>query len=223
MGRYASESGDGDFHEVPPGTYTAICIGLIDIGTRDKEWQGQVKKRNELVVQWELPEERMDVDGVEKPMVITKFYTNSLSENANLRADLRSWRGRDFTPEELAKFDLQNILGKGCLLSIVHKPKKNSPGKMRASVEAVMGLAKGTKLDAPVNKLRAFWLDEEPFNATTFGELSDGIKKLIVESDEYKAMQAGPRVKHGSRPAFPTSRRKPIASATRSSTIGKAR
>jgi len=36
-----------------------------------------------------------------EPMSISKNYTASLSDMATLREDLKNWRGRDFTPEEL--------------------------------------------------------------------------------------------------------------------------
>jgi hypothetical protein len=51
-------------------------------------------------------------------MIIAKQFTLSLNEKANLRADLASWRGRDFTPEEIRGFDLKNILGHWAMISV---------------------------------------------------------------------------------------------------------
>ena len=91
-----------------------------------------------------------------------------------------SWRGREFTADELKKFDLQNILGAPCILSVVH----NEKGK--AKVESVIKLTKGTEVPEAVNKPYSFWLDE--FERGKFDELSDGIKAIIEKSPEYQSM-----------------------------------
>ena len=69
-------------------------------------------------------------------------YTLSLHENAALRRDLQSWRGRAFTETELAGFDLKTVLGVPCMITLVHSPD----GKY-ANIQAVAGLPKG--MEAP--------------------------------------------------------------------------
>jgi hypothetical protein len=177
MGRYAQETGGGDFQQAPVGTHVARCIRLIDLGTQEGEYQGKKTMRNQVLVMWELCNEMMEIEGQQKPFIVSKFYTNSLSEKANLRHDLIQWRGRDFTPEELGKFDLQSILGAPCMISIV----ANDKGKHK--VGGVMKMPKGTPAPEAMNPLFAFWLDE--FNQASFDGLSDGIKKIIQRSPEY--------------------------------------
>lgn len=180
MGRFATDSGGGDFTPAPVGTHRATCIRLIDLGTQVGEWQGKPLKRNQVVVMWELPDETIDTADGPRPFIVSKFYTNSLSEKATLRHDLVQWRGREFTPEELAKFDLQSILGKPCMLSVVH----NDKGK--AKVGAIMKLPKGMEAPAPHNEPWAFWLDE--FSDSKFEQLSDWFKESIKKSPEYQAL-----------------------------------
>lgn len=177
MGRYAQETGGGDFQQAPIGTHVARCIRLIDLGTQAGEWQGKPNSRNQVLVMWELPNETLEIEGVAKPFIVSKFYTNSLGEKANLRHDLVQWRGRDFSPEELGKFDLQSILGAPCMISIV----ANDKGKHK--VGGVMKMPKGQQAPEAKNPLLAFWLDE--FNQATFDGLSDGLKKIIQKSPEY--------------------------------------
>jgi hypothetical protein len=179
MGRYAQETGGGDFKQAPQGTHFARCIKLVDIGTQHGEYQGEPTVRNQVIVQWELPNETMEIDGQSKPLIVSKFYTNSLSEKANLRKDLESWRARAFTTEELMKFDLQKILGAPAMLTIVH----NEKGK--AQVKGVAALPKGTTIPEAFNKPDSFWIDE--FDDNKFTALPEGFRKLIVQSDEYKA------------------------------------
>ncbi|WP_396954015.1 phage replication initiation protein, NGO0469 family [Neisseria gonorrhoeae] len=59
-----------------------------------------------------------------------------MHSKSQLATDLKSWRGRDFTPEERDNFDLRNILGKPCLLSIAHQ--ESSDGKTTyANISAI--------------------------------------------------------------------------------------
>lgn len=189
MGRYAQDTGGGEFQQAPAGTHIARAIKIIDLGTQHGEYQGQPTVRNQVVISWELPNELMTIDGEEKPMIVSKFYTNSLSEKANLRRDLESWRSRPFTTEELMRFDLMKILGAPAMVTVIH----NEKGKAR--VMGVAALPKGTKAPEPYNAPEAFWLDE--WDAAKFEALSEGFKRIIAESDEYKAMFTPPGERAG--------------------------
>lgn len=180
MSRYSKDSGGGDFAQVPSGSHVARCIRLTDLGTQHGEYQGEPTVRNQVLVTWELPAETVEFQGETKPMLISKFYTNSLSEKANLRKDLESWRSRQFTGEELLKFDLMKVLGAPCMLSVTHNDKA------KASVVGVSALPKGMDCPPQVHKSEAFWLDE--FDQTKFEAISEGIKKIIMQSDEYQKM-----------------------------------
>jgi hypothetical protein len=83
------------------------------------------------------------IRGAGKPFTVSKFYTASLGEKANLRADLKNWRGRDFTDEELAGFEAKNILGKPCMLSVV---ETESEGKTYSNI------ANNTKDEVDIGK-----------------------------------------------------------------------
>lgn len=179
MGRYAKDSGGGDFEQAPTGTHIARCYQIIDIGTHHGDYQGKPVVRNQVIVRWELPNEVMETGD---PFIASRFYTNSLGEKANLRADLEAWRGRSFSEEELNGFDLMNILGKPCQLSIIDKN-----GKSRVS--GVMAMPKGMQCPPQINPSVAFWIDE--WDQAVFDSLPDGFKKLIMESDEYKARGSG--------------------------------
>ncbi len=179
MGRFASDSGGGDFKQAPEGNHVARCIGIVDIGTHHGEYQGAPTVRNQIIVRWELPFETEEFDGQQKPLIVSKFYTNSLSEKANLRKDLESWRAKAFTVPELMSFDLMNILGAPCTVSVVHNEKK------KAKVVGVAAVPKGTTCPPQFNPSSSFWIDE--WNDEAYRALPEGFQKLIAESDEYKA------------------------------------
>jgi hypothetical protein len=195
MGRYASDTGGGDFKQPPAGNHVARCIKLTDIGTHHGEYQGAPTIRTQFICQWELPNETIEIEGEHKPLVVSRFYTLSLSEKANLRKDLESWRARPFTPEELAKFDVEAILGKPCMLSIV----MNDKGK--AKVVSVAGLPKGFECPPAYNEPSSFWID--PWSDTAFAALPEGIQKMIKDSDEYKAAFTPPSGKRDAPPGAP--------------------
>jgi hypothetical protein len=186
MGRYASDNG-GNFTPAPAGTHRAVCVELIDLGTQHSEYNGKPNVRQQVIIRWELSDEMMD-DG--KPYLVSEFYTNSLSEKSNLRPLLESWRGKEFTKEELAKFDLQNILGAPCLLSVIHKDGK-------ARVSNASALPKTMERPKAINKTRAFWIDE--WDQTVFESIPEGFRKIIMKSDEYGWREkAGSKVDSGS-------------------------
>ena len=103
---------------VEEGTHLGVCSMLIDLGMQYSEVYK--KSQRKVLIGWELPDETIEIDGEMKPRVLSKRYTANLSEKSNLRKDLASWRGRDFTQEELKAFDLKNIVGASCLLTIIH-------------------------------------------------------------------------------------------------------
>lgn len=183
MGRYASDSGGGSFTPAPVGTHVARCYRIIDLGTQHGEYKGQPTRRNQVLVSWELPDETIEIEGKTVPITTSRFYTNSLGEKANLRKDLESWRGRSFTDDELRKFDLESILGKPCLLTVVG----GENGKTK--VTNVSGLPKNTSCPEQVNPTFSFWLDE--FEEDKFEGLSDGLKGIIQKSEEYPQIANG--------------------------------
>jgi hypothetical protein len=190
MGRFAREPTGGEIEQAPAGTHLGICFRVIDLGTQHSEWEGEAKISNQVLISWELPGETME-DG--RPFAASRFYTNSLHEKAALRKDLASWRGRDFTEVELAGFDLGTIVGKPCLLSIVH----NKKGK--AKVAAVLAVPKGTTAPTLVNDTLAFFLDD--WDEDAWEKLPKGIKAIIQKSDEYHAMKNGDAPDDDAQPA----------------------
>lgn len=175
------DNGGGDFEQPPIGTHVARCVKMIDIGTQKGEYQGKATFKRQVIIGWELPNELItEGEFAGNPFTVSKFYTASLSEKANLRSDLKNWRGRDFTEEELAGFDAKNILGKPCMLSLT----ANDKGKVR--VTGVMALPKGTQVPEQVNEILYFSLEPEEFKQEVFDKLSDGYKKMIQVSPEYQ-------------------------------------
>lgn len=149
MALIISDTGGGDYTPVPEGTYFGVCDMVVDLGHQRTTYMGAESVKKQVYIRWQVPAERIewtDGEGVkhEGPMVIGKTYTASLSEKANLRKDLQSWRGRVFSDEELKGFDISNLLAKAATITVTHK---DSNGKIYANVAGVGGIPRG--MDAP--------------------------------------------------------------------------
>jgi len=176
MGLTATTSGTS-YKSVPPGTYSARCFKVIDLGTQKRDYNGKVSYAHQVMIVWELPTELIEEgEYAGQPYAVAKFYTLSLHEKANLRKDLEAWRGRAFSEEELKGFDLHNIIGKPCMVSVIH----SDTGKTK--VNGVMALVRGMTLHEAINPSVVFDIDK--WDDATFDSFSDGIKEIIKRSEE---------------------------------------
>lgn len=131
-----AKKSSGDFVLCPAGAHLAVCVDVVDLGNVKTQWQGKEKTQHKARVVWQI-NERMD-DG--KPFTAQRRYTLSLDDRAALRKDLESWRGRAFSEDELNGFDVESVIGKGCMLNVVHETRD---GKTYDNVATVMRLPKG--------------------------------------------------------------------------------
>lgn len=182
MAIIAKQENESTFTPIPEGVHTAQCFAIVDLGVH---YSDKFDKRSRKVqIMWELPDEKYEHEGQELPRVISKEYTLSLGEKANLRKDLQAWRGKTFTEEELQGFDLKNVLGKGCQLQIIHTEKN---GKTYSNIASIMGLPKGMKMGEPVND--AIYYDlEEPNALQDMDILPAWVQDKIKASETYAAM-----------------------------------
>lgn len=179
----ATNKGGSNYEPVAAGTYPARCYSMIHIGTIEENILGQTKKLEKIRITWELPTELkvFKEDDGKKPYSISKEFTLSMNEKATLRKFLESWRGKSFTKEEIP-FDVTKLIGKPCLLSIIHKTAKN--GNTYAEISSVSTLPKGMTCPAQINP--SFEFTYNPFSLEKFDSLPDFLKDKIKQSDEYK-------------------------------------
>jgi hypothetical protein len=170
-----------DFELTPAGSHVAICYRVIDLGTQLVEYKGESKKQHKIIIGWELPNEPMATgENAGKPFSIHKRYTFSSSDKSNLKKDLESWRGLPFSKEDYGRFDIFNLIGKPCMLGIVHA---ESNGKTYANITSIMRLPKGMTAPAMVNTPIQLNLSE--FNQDVYDALSEGLRATIAKSPEY--------------------------------------
>jgi hypothetical protein len=211
MSLIVSAKGAGKDFAIHPAMVTAArCTRIIDLGTVDGEYKGKAKKIHKIMFAFESAELMPDTEGeyAGKPFLVIQRYTASLSEKGLLRPALESWRGRKFTPAELDAFDLKNVLGKACMLNVVHTDPDDK-GKVYANLSAIMPLPKGMTAPEAVGDLVFFSCSD--FDQAAFDKLSDGLKEQIKKSDEYKALfpNGAPPAPAQKQPAAPVQKSQP--------------
>ena len=169
---------------VPSGTHIARCYSMIHIGTVEWEYNGETKYTNKVRLTFELPHEMRDFSGEDKPMVISKEYTLSLHEKSNLRRDLEGWRGKSFTNQELNSFDITDVLGSSCNISIIHKTSKS--GNEFAQIGSISGMSKGTQCPEQFNESFVFNY-EDNFDSEWIEQQPEWVQDQIKNTDEYKS------------------------------------
>lgn len=174
---------------VPAGTHVARCYQMIEIGTVSEAFPGQdAKQVRKVRIGWELPEETkvFNPEKGEQPFVISKEFSLSMHEKANLRKSLESWRGKGFSEDEAKAFDITNLIGKPCLLNIIHKPSKDG-SRVYSDIAGIMPLPKNMKCSPQVNPTVSLSYDD--FDMGVYNSLPDFIKDKMKGSLEFQAMQ----------------------------------
>ena len=171
------------------GSYRAVCYSIVVLGTTYN--QAFDKAITQICFTWELPDERITINGEDLPKAISATYTLSLNEKAKLRQMLASWRGRDFTEEELEGFSLSNVLGVPCMLATVIKT--SSTGKEFAQVASVVRLPKSMVVpDGTENPQVLFNIMDPEFPLEDMEKLPEWQQNRIKESKEYKERTTSP-------------------------------
>lgn len=199
MAIYVSASSGGNYPERKPleaGAYAAVCDMVVDLGVQASPG-GQYAPKRTLMLRFQIPSERVEItkDGETKslPAVISRTVGLSLNEKATLRQLLQSWRGRAFTPEELKKFDLVNVLGKPAFINVTHSVKGD---KTYANLTSIMPLPKGMPAPALEGEALTYSIDEP--DPVAFDKLpqwvQDKIANRVVEAPVLpKAAAAAPK------------------------------
>lgn len=167
-----------EFETVPEGVYVGRCYKVIDLGTQAVTYAGVESYKRLVRVTWELLGGDLMIDG--RPFSISKTYTQSLNEKANLAKDLVAWRGKPFSEEEKKDFYLKNVLGTYCQIQVLHKQRSDGDG-FYPIVNAIM---KYTGQPIPAVNDDIFW-DFDFHDNATFGKLNQYDQDKLSTAQEW--------------------------------------
>lgn len=168
----------------PKGTHLATVIGIIQIGTVETEYMGEKKWVEKVRITFELPEElHAFKEGDEKrPLVVSQEYTHSMGSKSNLRPIVEGILDVALRDEEAYAFDLEELIGKSCLITLTHEESKK--GNIYVVVKSTAPLMKSMTAPAQINPSRI--LTYENWDQGYFDSLPDFIKDKMKGSKQYK-------------------------------------
>lgn len=166
----------------PEGTHVARVIGIIYLGTIKGSFGDNYKVR----ITWELPTEtHVFKEGEEaKPFVVSKEMTLSMHSKSVLRPIVEGVLGVALKDEEAYAFDVDEILGKECLINIINEDKES--GKY-TEVKTTSKLLKGVTCPPAVNETKILSYDK--WDEDYFKTLPNFIKDKMSKTPEYRKMK----------------------------------
>ena len=194
---------------IAAGNYPARCYQMIHIGTIAEDFNGEAKQLNKVRIGWELPTELkvFKEENGEQPLVVSEEFTLSMHEKSSLRKMLASWRGKDFTEAEAKSFDITALLGKPCMINIIHKSSRNDASRIYAKIGSVSGLPKAMQSTMPEAMLPISKLEYDDFDFKIYDSLPDFVKDKIKTSLEFAKLQQPNMVNTGHEDGRPAPRR----------------
>lgn len=175
-------------NNIPPlsgGTYMGVCIAVVDLGKQyeqfDKQKQG--KYVDQCMFIFEIPSERVEVDGEDKPRWLSSNrLTQSLHERSNLSSILESWRGQPLTEQDFSDgFDLCDMLGQPAMLAVSLKERKD--GTLCNQLTSISGFPKGVPVPQAESELICFDADEP--DAEALSKLPEWVQDIIAKSTQF--------------------------------------
>ncbi len=167
----------------PAGLHPAICYAIIDMGTHQESFKGNVSNKPKVKFCFEfptLPEQVFDeARGPQRLSIMQDFNVYS-DDKSNLCKMLKQWRG--VAKIDLAK-DLPAYLGQSCQVMVTHV-QKDDITYANIAASGTMILPPTANYGAPKNNPILFDLDK--FSWQQFHSLWPFLQKKIRESLDWQ-------------------------------------
>lgn len=163
------------------GTYRAVCCWVVDLGMQYNKFTET--DNQQILVGWELPDERVEIDGEDKPRVISRMFKNSLHPKANFGKCVRAWLGKEF---DEASFDASELIGRQCQVQVEVVDRN---GSLYSNVTAVVAPMKGAVPIVGEVPPVVYDMDSgEPIPST----LPEWIRNIASSSKDYQKSEKAP-------------------------------
>lgn len=175
------------YEPAPAGNHVARLYRVINIGTVEEEYNGEVKSLNKVLLTFELCNKKREFtpgEG-EKPISISREFTFSMSPKANLRKFIEGMTGRTLTDKDAYDLDIATLLGTGCLINVVHRT--SAAGNIYALIQNASPLPEGIEAPGQVNPNFLLGYGDN-WNLAKFESLSKFVKDKMMTTPQYKAM-----------------------------------
>jgi len=205
-----ANKGQGDGYEkAPAGNHPAVLVALVDMGTQENNYQGNVTWQHRAYFVYELVNEQMKT-APGKNHLLAIDLTVSMNEKAKLRKWIEARTGRQIPDGQ--EYDISQELGQPVLLNVV----LNKDGYPK--IESVGSVPKGMNVGKPQNTPVAMTLEEfragkpvPSFCPWLYGErIEDHIRRAQEITGKGKPAEAPAPA---NRPAPPSGRPAPPSSS----------
>jgi len=180
---------DIEFELAPPGNHVARLYQITNLGIIPTTYNGEEKRTARIRLSFELCDEmkRFEVEEngqkkeVTKPFSVSKEYTLSMSPKSNMRPVVEGIVGK-MTDEAAYAFEIDSLIGRECLLNVVHQ--KSADGtKEFAAIASAGPLPKGMAAPTMFNEGKI--LDVMTMTLEEIDALPDYIKLKMKSSTEF--------------------------------------
>ena len=161
---------DKQYVQCPAGTYSAVCVDVVDLGVLPTGFQnedGSERTAHKIRIVWQVSKKMEDG----RPYLVDNRYTLSLSEyqgkKSNLRLLVEAW-GVSLMDlvDETNNEDVERLIGRTCLLNIIHAASTKDPKKVYANVASIMPVPEGMATIASRDYVRVVDRDSRPAQPT---------------------------------------------------------
>jgi hypothetical protein len=167
---------------IPAGTHLAVLYSIVDLGTQENKSDPKKGPMRVVMLTWEFPKKRADFDGQSRPLVLNKQMAFSMYKKAGLRKIVEAMTGKTLSNKDADEFDLETILGTGCVVSVKHV-QSNDGTKTYNNFVSCGTLMEGMTAPKPENKTVIYSVDDG--NNDVFESLPNWIKQKIQASPEW--------------------------------------
>ena len=173
------DKGSEAFTPCPAGNHAARVCEVVFLGTVHSEFKGVEKDTPQIKLAFEVPSELRE-DGT--PFIVGTFpLTASVNKKASFYKLLLGILGT--TPGK--EFESDELIGKECLINVIHTPSKTEPGVIYANITGASPLPKGMEVGPAIAEPINFDVNISPLSDVE--KLPEFIQKLIISTPEFKA------------------------------------
>lgn len=149
----ARGSENKDWAKAPEGQHQGVLVDVIDLKMHPNVYMGVTKGEvHKCALVFQIDEINPDTG---RRFELSREFTVSMGEKANLRKFLGMWRGKSYTDQEAEEgAPLHKLEGVNALIQVEHKQSKSNPDRSYANIVSVTALPKGMQKISPLNYAR---------------------------------------------------------------------
>ncbi len=155
MDQIVARGGDTkEWAKAPEGQHQGVLVDVIDLKMHPNVYQGVTKGEvHKCALVFQIDEVNPDTG---RRFELSRDFTVSMNEKANLRKFLGMWRGKSYTEAEAEEgAPLHKLEGVNALIQVEHKQSKANPERSYANIVSVTGLPKGMQKISPLDYARS--------------------------------------------------------------------